>query len=68
KEARDLVDKGGAFSIYNAQDLSDLVKTLLADEIKLNDSGQAAKDYVLKNEGATERIVLYIQENRLLTN
>jgi len=68
KEARELIKTGGAFSVNNVNELSQVIKILLSDGIKLNQSGNAAKNYVLENQGATESIIAYIQENRLLTS
>jgi len=68
KEAKELIKAGASFSISNANEMNDLVDALLSDDTKLNKSGEAAKNYVLNNRGATEKIIAYIQENRLLTN
>jgi hypothetical protein len=42
--------------------------TLLNDKMKRENSGTAAGNYVSSSAGATEKIMNYIQENRLLTN
>ncbi len=68
KEARELIKTGGAFSINNANQLKQVLEIFLSDHAMLNQSGNAAKKYILKNQGATEKIINYIQENRLLTN
>ncbi len=68
KEARELIKTGGAFSISNANQLKQVLEIFLSDHAMLNQSGNAAKKYILKNQGATEKIINYIQENRLLTN
>lgn len=68
KEAKELIKTGGAFSISNGNELSILMQTVLADDTKLNKIGKAAKNYVLENRGATEKIISSIQENLLLTN
>lgn len=67
-EAVDLVDAGGAFSIDNALELEKQLKELLADKQLLQNAGRAAGDYVYANKGATQKILAYIQENRLLTS
>lgn len=67
-EAIELIRCGGALSIENALELEGVLNKLLnnAEELKL--SGEAAKSYVYENRGATEKIMAYIQKNRLLTN
>ena len=65
-EAKGLVKCGGAFSISNALELEKLLNGLLNSEEKLLQSSTAAKEYVYQNRGATERIMHYIAENRLL--
>jgi 3-deoxy-D-manno-octulosonic-acid transferase len=67
KEARDLVSVGAAFSVTNATELKEQATTLLENDILLQQSSRAAKQYVEDNKGATSRIIDYIQENRLLT-
>jgi 3-deoxy-D-manno-octulosonic-acid transferase len=68
KEARDLVKIGAAFSITNQDELKIKMDHLLNDPEQLLKAGDAAKNYVEENTGATQKIVQYIQENRLLTN
>lgn len=68
KEAKDLIKKGAAFSISNAGQLKIEMDHLLNDPSELSKAGDAAKDYVEKNIGATQKIIQFIQENRLLTN
>jgi 3-deoxy-D-manno-octulosonic-acid transferase len=68
KEARDLIKEGAAFSINNAEEFKIKMDHLLNDPEQLLKAGNAAKNYVDDNIGATQKIVQYIQENRLLTN
>lgn len=68
KEARDLIKQGAAFSITNFEELKIKMDQLLNDPSELSKAGNAAKQYVEENTGATQKIVQYIQENRLLTN
>ena len=65
-EAIDLVEKGAAYSIDSAVEIEKLMNDLLADSDWLKESSQAASDYVFEKKGATEKIIRYIQENRLL--
>ncbi len=67
-EAEELIDCGGAVSIENALELEKVVNDLLKDEAKLFLAGKAAKDYVYKNAGASQKVISYIQEKRLLTS
>lgn len=68
REANDLIERGGAFSISNEKDFSSVINNLLGNTGKLSDAGEAAKKYVSENRGATNLILQAIQEKRLLTN
>lgn len=68
KEARDLIAEGAAFSISNTEELKIKMDHLLNDPSELSKAGTFAKIYVEKNTGATQKILQFIQENRLLTN
>jgi 3-deoxy-D-manno-octulosonic-acid transferase len=68
KEARDLINEGAAFSITNSEELKIKMDHLLNDPSEISKAGNAAKKYVEENLGATQNIIQYIQENRLLTN
>jgi 3-deoxy-D-manno-octulosonic-acid transferase len=67
-EAVELIDSGGAFSIHNAITLEKTLNTLFNNEEKYLNAANAAGNYVRSNTGATEKIMNYIQEKRLLTN
>jgi 3-deoxy-D-manno-octulosonic-acid transferase len=67
-EAVELVERGGAYSIESAVEVEKLMNDLLSDVKWLQESGDAARNYVRMKEGATQRIISYIQENRLLTS
>jgi 3-deoxy-D-manno-octulosonic-acid transferase len=67
-EASDLIDCSGAISIDNALELEDVVIRLLNNEQELASRGAAAKKYIYENAGASEKILFYIQMNRLLIN
>lgn len=68
QEAIDLVDAGAAFSIEDALELEDQLKTLLSNQTLLKEAGTIAGNHVRNNAGATEKILGYIQAKRLLTN
>lgn len=67
-EAGELIDCGGGFSIENTLELEDLLVELLEKKELYQKSVKAAKQYVITNVGATDKIMKYIQENRLLIN
>ncbi len=67
REARDLVANGAAFSVSNAEELQSVVEDLINRDV-VNRSGSAASRYVKDHQGATSKIVEYIQEYRLLTS
>jgi len=67
-EAIDLVNNGGAISINNAEDCISSIQKLIRDDSAYKKSSEKSKDYVYTNKGATEKIMKYIQEKRLLTN
>lgn len=66
-EAEDLVDAGGGFPIENALELEQKLNSLLNDPVQYEASCVAARNYVYSKKGATERILQYVQEKRLLT-
>jgi 3-deoxy-D-manno-octulosonic-acid transferase len=66
REAIELIETGGGFSIKDAASMENLLAKL--KEGHLQRAAKAAKDYISDNEGATEKILHYIQENRLLTS
>ena len=67
-EAEELIDCSGAISIDSALELEKIVNHLLENPGELKSRGDAAKEYVYKNAGASKKIADYIQANRLLTN
>lgn len=66
-EAEDLVDAGGGFPIENALELEQKLNSLLNDQSQYEASCVAARNYVYSKKGATESILQYVQEKRLLT-
>jgi 3-deoxy-D-manno-octulosonic-acid transferase len=67
-EAIGLVECGGGISIENALELESTLNQLWKDEKLLATKGNAAKDYVYANKGASKKIIQFIQEKRLLTS
>jgi len=68
REATELIEAGGAFAVSNGSELKQLTGRLFNDEQYREAVGNKAKNYVLTNTGATERILQFIQANRLLTS
>lgn len=68
KEARDLVEKGGAFPIENALELEATADRLFSNDELLLETAAITKNYIYDMSGATEKVMDYIYRNRLLTN
>jgi 3-deoxy-D-manno-octulosonic-acid transferase len=67
-EAVELVEGGGGLIIDSALEAEKVFTRLLQHPEECREVGTAARDYVYSKRGATEKIISYIQENRLLTN
>ncbi len=65
-EAQELIDCSGAISIESALELEKAVNNLLANEQQILSRGKAAKEYVYKNAGASEKIIAYIKSKGYL--
>lgn len=68
REAVELVQCGGAMTVSNANGLFLALEELLRDGGNYERRSGAAHEYVWVNKGATDRVIRYIQENRLLTS
>ena len=68
REAEDLIEKGGAFSVENNEELKTRIRDLLHQPEAYKKASEASGAYISENKGATEKIMNYIQEKRLLTN
>jgi 3-deoxy-D-manno-octulosonic-acid transferase len=67
-EVMELADAGGVIIIDNALEAESVFGRLLNHPEEYSFHANAAKNYVFARRGATEKIVRYIQENRLLTS
>lgn len=67
-EAIELVGSGGGFSVENALEAETLFTSLLIDKEEYDLACESSREYVHSRRGATEKILAFIQENRLLTN
>jgi 3-deoxy-D-manno-octulosonic-acid transferase len=68
REAVDMLDLGAAFTVSSALELEKTVSALMMDDELRTQACQKALQYVKSKAGATEKILTYIQENRLLTS
>ncbi|MEO6134176.1 MAG: glycosyltransferase N-terminal domain-containing protein, partial [Ginsengibacter sp.] len=62
-EAQESIDCKGAISISNALELEKEVSFLLSNPAPLESMGNAAKNYIYKNAGASQKIVEHIYLN-----
>lgn len=67
-EAVELTESGGGLIIDSALEAEKVFDRLLQHPDELKTSSEASRNYVLSRRGATDKIILYIQEKRLLTN
>ena len=65
-EAVELIKSGAAISIQDEGSCGKVIRNFLDNGDLYNHSCLAAKNYVYGQKGATEKIMKYIQENRLL--
>ena len=65
-EAVGLTLSGGGIAVNNEKELSSQLKKLLDDQAEFKSRSRAAGEFVRSNTGATEKIMHYIQEKRLL--
>jgi 3-deoxy-D-manno-octulosonic-acid transferase len=68
KEAIGLIENGGGICITSSNELSTILQKFISDKTALELSGKNSFDFVKQNKGATEKILYYIEANRLLTN
>ena len=67
-EAVELTESGGGIVIDSALEAEGVFERLLRDPAEVREIGEASARYVDSKKGATEKIVRYIQEKRLLTS
>jgi 3-deoxy-D-manno-octulosonic-acid transferase len=61
-----MIDCSGAISIENAIDLEKEVNNLLKNESELISRGTAAKNYIYRNAGATDKIISFMKAQDLM--
>jgi len=67
-EAVELVELGVGISIGNALELEKVLDDLLRNLVTMQLKSSTARSYVYSKAGATQKVMDYIQEKRLLTN
>ncbi len=67
-EAIGLVEAGGASTASGPLSLEALLHKLFNDETERNEMGAASGKFVQEKAGASDKIIRFIQEKRLLTN
>jgi len=68
KEAKELIEYGGGFSISTTAQLKNLIEEFLQDKDLYQKTCKKSFEYTKSKKGATQKIMTYIQEKRLLTN
>jgi len=61
REAVDLVEQGGAFTVKSAEQMRELLDALLYDAQKYQSAASRCKTYMTENTGATEKIMAGIR-------
>jgi 3-deoxy-D-manno-octulosonic-acid transferase len=67
-EAKELIGAGGGITVKDAASLQNTLNRLFRKDEKYTETCKAALDYVYSKKGATEKILRFIQEKRLLTS
>jgi len=57
REAVDLVEQGGAFTIKSVEELHSIVQSFLENEEQYTNACKISRDYMLGNTGATKKII-----------
>jgi 3-deoxy-D-manno-octulosonic-acid transferase len=66
REARELIAVGAAFSTSEPIYLANTILNWDKDEVSWQHASRAARQYVLSNAGATDRIISYLSEKKVL--
>lgn len=67
-EAIGLIDTKGAYAVENKDAFIATLNQLLVDPVHYQETSARAGEFVKNNAGATQKIVAFIQEKRLLTS
>lgn len=68
EEAKGLEESGGGISVDGPLSLEKVFDSLIGNEVERAEAGNAAREFVYNNAGASEKILRFVQENRLLTS
>lgn len=68
REAVELISVGGAKSIASSEELKKFIATIENDQASYRKMAEASGKYVWVNKGASDTVIRFIQEKRLLTN
>jgi len=61
-EAKELIDSAACQVVHNASELSSTLRALLNNKQTINIKGTIAREYILKNTGATQKIIDHLKE------
>jgi 3-deoxy-D-manno-octulosonic-acid transferase len=64
REARELIADGGAFTVSSYNEFEELFLTFQKDNSRLMKASDAARKYVEKNVGSTDKILTYLEMNK----
>jgi len=67
-EASELLDAEAAFTVEDALELESVLADLFGNKEMRDHASSIAAAYVKDHSGATEKVIRYVQENRLLTS
>ncbi|KIC95620.1 3-deoxy-D-manno-octulosonic acid transferase [Flavihumibacter solisilvae] len=67
-EAIAMLDAGASFAVNNALELESTLRRMLEENAAYHEASAAAETFVRTRKGATNTIINYLEENRLLTN
>jgi 3-deoxy-D-manno-octulosonic-acid transferase len=63
REAVELKNEGGAFTVNTYRQVRDIFDLLRNNRVKLEESGRATRHFVQRNMGATDVIINYLKKN-----
>ena len=63
-EAEELINCSGAISIANALELEKIINGLISKKEELTIRGAAARNYIYKNAGASQKIISFIKNKK----
>ncbi len=61
-EALELIEKGGAFPVYNAEKLEEQVRAFIGNPVALKKASAVCLQYIARKKGATDTIIDFLKE------